>query len=94
MAKESAAKIKRLVGRRISEVRRGQDLTQDALAAKLNVSTQWISQCENGHENPSLEALVRFANALGVKVVDLLADEPPDPSLPQRVKPKARRPRG
>ena len=94
MAKESAAKIKRLVGRRISEVRRGQDLTQDALAAKLNVSTQWISQCENGHENPSLEALVRFANALGVKVVDLLADEPPDTSLPQRVKPKARRPRG
>lgn len=90
MPRERAAAVKALVGSRIAEVRRTKGVSQEQLAAKLDVSTQWLSRLENGHENATIETLVRVANAVGVRVAELFDEgEPAPPSKP--VARKARR---
>jgi transcriptional regulator with XRE-family HTH domain len=83
--KERAASIKAHVGRRVSETRRRQNVQQDKLAERLDVTTQWLSRAENGHENLTIETLTRLANALGIRVVELFQDGGNDPDLPNRV---------
>jgi DNA-binding XRE family transcriptional regulator len=53
------------VGKRISEIRRGNGLSQKELAAKLGVSQQLISRIEKGRENASLTTLNNIARVLG-----------------------------
>jgi transcriptional regulator with XRE-family HTH domain len=83
--KERPANVKAHVGSRISEVRRRKEVPQEQLAARLDVSTQWLSRLENGHENATIETLVRVANALGVRVLNLFEDGEADADLPARV---------
>jgi HTH-type transcriptional regulator / antitoxin HipB len=83
--KERAAAVKAHVGRRISQVRRALGVPQEQLAAKLDVTTQWFSRVENGHENLTIETLVRVANALGVRAVELFQEDEAAEGLPNRV---------
>jgi transcriptional regulator with XRE-family HTH domain len=64
------------VGRKVRQLRRVQDLSQDDLAARVGVSRNTISRFETGTRLPSIEMLEKLATELGVKVTDLLADEP------------------
>ena len=57
-------KLKKDVGAQIVTIRRDQGVTQEALAEKLGVSTQWLSRVENGHENVTVETMVKVAKAL------------------------------
>jgi transcriptional regulator with XRE-family HTH domain len=59
------------VGRRIAELRRERRLTQEALAARLGTTFQWVSKLEAGR-NLTLYSLVRVSNALKVSLADLL----------------------
>jgi transcriptional regulator with XRE-family HTH domain len=93
VVKESPSKLRHLVGRRISEVRRSCEITQEALAEKLDVSTQWLSRVENGRENLTLDTIVRFANILGVGVIELITIPSVEVDLPKRVRPRPRRSR-
>lgn len=54
----------KLLGRRIREVRIGKNLTQEALAEKVGVSSVYISHIEVGTSKSSLETLVKICNAL------------------------------
>lgn len=77
------------MGSRIAEIRKAKGVTQEALAAKLDVTTQWFSRVENGHENLTIETLCRVANAIGVRVVELFGDGAADeagrpPKRPRR----------
>jgi DNA-binding XRE family transcriptional regulator len=85
VAKLRAAQVKTHVGARISELRRRQGSSQEQLADRLDVTTQWLSRVENGHENLTIETLTRIANALSVQVVELFSDADPGPKLPARV---------
>ena len=56
------------VGGQISSIRKEQNISQKALAEKMNISQQLISRVEKGGENISLTTLVNIARALGMRV--------------------------
>jgi transcriptional regulator with XRE-family HTH domain len=85
VAKSRVERLKSLVGRRISEIRRSQGLPQEQLAVRLGVSVQWTSRVERGLENLKLETVATLAHALGVEAVEFFTDAEADPDLPARV---------
>lgn len=64
-------------GRRIRQLRLERELSQRALAANtLGVSYAYISRIEAGARQPSLQAINRLANVLGVDPHWLATGEP------------------
>jgi transcriptional regulator with XRE-family HTH domain len=63
-----------LFGRRLRELRKERDLTQEALAEAADLSGNYISDLELGLKVPSLTILVRLSQALDIATPDLLAD--------------------
>ncbi|WP_156959831.1 helix-turn-helix domain-containing protein [Nocardia sp. BMG51109] len=61
----------RELGRRIREIRRGM-LSLEGLAKRADVSVGQLSQVENGTGNPSVEVLLRIADALSLELTDLV----------------------
>lgn len=59
------------LGNRIQKLRQQADLKQEQLAEKVRLSTKYIQFIETARRIPSLKALYRIANALGVKVSEL-----------------------
>jgi transcriptional regulator with XRE-family HTH domain len=68
-------RIRKDVGRRISELRRIRGLTQEDFAALVQVSTPYIARVEGGSENLTLDSLTKLANILRATVIELF--EPP-----------------
>ncbi len=62
------------VGSRIKTARENKKLTQEELAAMVDLSPTHISVIERGVKAPKLETFVRIANALGVSADSLLVD--------------------
>ncbi|OPY66473.1 MAG: HTH-type transcriptional regulator ImmR [Syntrophorhabdaceae bacterium PtaU1.Bin034] len=56
--------VKELVGRRIKEVRQAKGLSQEALSEKIGMSAKYLSSIEWGKENPTLDTLIKLADAL------------------------------
>ena len=63
----------KLIGKRIQEVRKQQEITQAELAALTDMSDSYISYIETAKKQASLESLVRISNALGITVDELLS---------------------
>lgn len=84
MARSRADRLKLLVGRRISELRRARNTSQEQLAGRLDVSVQWLSRVENGRENLTLETISTFAHALGAEPLHLF-ENGDGQQLPARV---------
>jgi transcriptional regulator with XRE-family HTH domain len=74
--REDPDRLVRDVGRRIAELRRAANMTQEQLAEALNASVQYVSRIEIG-ENLTLHTLAKVANALHVPVAALF--EAPGP---------------
>lgn len=66
------------VGNRIKQVRKAQNLSQADLADKMNVSTSYISDVENGKINFSLDTLMRLTEALQISADWLLQTNIPE----------------
>ncbi len=62
---------KRLLGKRINEIRKRQGLSQERLAERASISAQYVSNIERGKENPTLDLLLRLAEALRVSLGQL-----------------------
>lgn len=60
------------LGRRIQKLRQDKGYTQERLAEKIGVSVTWIGYIETGYRRPNLAMLSKVANALNVKVKDLI----------------------
>jgi transcriptional regulator with XRE-family HTH domain len=60
-------KQKVLIGRRIKALRVRLRLTQDQLSERAQLSPQYLSNIERGKENPTLDTLLRMAEALNVE---------------------------
>ena len=64
----------KLVGLQIKKAREAKGLTQEELAAKIDLSTTHISVIERGLKVAKLDTFVSIANALDVSADQLLAD--------------------
>lgn len=63
------------LGQRIRKYRKQKKYTLEQLAERLDVSTTFIGQIERATGKPSLETLVKIANALEVSTDALLFEE-------------------
>ena len=64
---------RQMLGSRIRTLREEQGLTQGQLAAMIgNNSKQYIFAIENGDKNVTIDVLCRIAEALDVRVRDLI----------------------
>ncbi len=62
---------KKLLGKRIQELRRARNLSQEDLAEKLDLNAKYLGFVEQGRANPTLTVLIGIAKALKVDLVDL-----------------------
>lgn len=67
---------RRLVGARISELRRAQGLSQRRLAQMISMDHAYISKLESGQENPALDTLTRIADGLDVHIARFFEGKP------------------
>mgnify|MGYP002522934750 CR=1 FL=1 len=72
MNKES---VKRILADNVRMLRTKKRFSQEAVAELANIGQNQISEIENEHANPSLETLIRIANAFEVTISDLLTEK-------------------
>jgi transcriptional regulator with XRE-family HTH domain len=72
------------LGKRIQDLRRRRGLTTGELAARVQVTSGFISQLEHSKTDPSLHTLQRVAAALQVPLSYLLLDEETKPQVIRR----------
>lgn len=53
---------KKLLGKRIKEIRKAKDMTQEKLAELINIETGSLSAIESGRHFPSLPTVEKIAN--------------------------------
>ena len=69
--------VPRRLGKRICDVRKGRGVTQEGLAEQIEITPQYLSRIEGGHQSPSVEMLAKLAEALGVELWELFDFGPP-----------------
>lgn len=69
------------LGAAIRHVRRSRELSIEDLAAAAGIHWTSVSRIENGHQNPTWDAVVELAEALHIEIPELarLAAEQPPP---------------
>ncbi|BEQ15898.1 helix-turn-helix domain-containing protein [Desulfoferula mesophila] len=65
------------IGARIKSLRIDRDLTLAAVAERTNLSRSYLSKVENSKSAPPVSTLATIAEALGVHVADIFADDEP-----------------
>jgi|GEM_PF-1549083 len=60
------------VGNNIKKFRKRENMTQQALAERLNVTRQAVSQWENGNTQPDLDTLAVIAGVFGVDMMEVI----------------------
>lgn len=68
--------IKKLLGKRIQELRKSKRLTQEELAEKIGIGTPNISYFETGRFSPAVETIEKIAKALDVEIYELYMFNP------------------
>ena len=61
---------KKLLGKRIKEIRKFRGLTQEKLSEIIDLETSSLSGIESGRFYPSLHVLEKIASALEVELID------------------------
>lgn len=62
----------RIIGQRIQRARTSLGMTQESLAEKVQVSTNYLSKIETGRERPNLEMLGKISVAINISLAELL----------------------
>ncbi len=65
------AETKILLGRRIRTLRRINDLSQEQLAEKANMSGKYVGEIERGHANITIDILGKISTGLDVEISEL-----------------------
>ena len=77
------------LGEKILDLRTQKEMSQEELAAALEVSRQSVSKWETNQSVPDLDKIIRLADLFGVTVDQLVREgerpEPPEPPEPQVV---------
>jgi transcriptional regulator with XRE-family HTH domain len=66
VTKNDTSRLLRDIGRKVAELRRGLDLTQEQLAERIEVSARHLQNVEAGRENLTVGSMARIADGLGV----------------------------
>lgn len=66
------SKLSKTFASNIVEIRAARGLSQSEMAAKVGVSTSYISMLEREQRSPPLEMVEQFAKALKMHPLDLL----------------------
>ena len=64
--------MKDQIGSKIKDLRKQQNLTQEQLAERLNVSPQAVSKWENGSNLPDITVLPELADCFGVTIDEIM----------------------
>ena len=64
---------KKLLGRKIKEIRKSKGITQERLAELIEMEPNSISVIESGRNFPTLTSLIKIANALNVSLPDFFS---------------------
>ncbi len=64
--------LERLFGRMLQELRTERGLSQEKLGFESDYHRTYISQLERGQKNPSLKAIFRLAEALGIRPSEMI----------------------
>ncbi len=62
---------KKLFGLRIKHLRDRKGWTQENLAEKMDISSNYLSSMERGKENPTLDMLIKMSKSLQVEMWEL-----------------------
>ena len=65
---------RRILGQTIRDYREKAALTQEKLAEKADLTPKYLGEVERGLVNISVDALVRIARALRIRVNDLIRE--------------------
>jgi transcriptional regulator with XRE-family HTH domain len=65
--------IKERIGARFASLRKAKKMTQDQLAAKMEISIPYLSSIERGRENPTLNTLINLARCLDLDLSELFS---------------------
>lgn len=60
-----------LFGIKIKNLREGKGWTQENLAGRMDISTNYLSSIERGKENPTFDMLMKFSEGLDVEAWEL-----------------------
>ena len=71
---ETAARVAKIVGESLRDIRRRQGHSLDTLALASGVSRAMLGQIETGKSVPTITVLWKIADALGVPMAQLIAD--------------------
>lgn len=66
--------IRQTVGKNIKELRKAAGLSQEELAARMDVDQAYISRLEAGEKNPTILTLWHAAQALNCQTQELFSD--------------------
>ena len=80
--------VRRVIGQNVRKLRLARDLSQEAVATLMGVDRAYVSALELGRRNPTVITLWHVAQALGVGLTELVAEE-----AGEVAKSKARAPR-
>ena len=62
------------MGAKIKYYRKLKGINQKELAAKLEISPQYLSKIESGKQTPSMRVLIRMSEILCIEVAALVSD--------------------
>ena len=65
----------RLLGRRIAALRRAVDMSQEKLGERARVASSYIAHIEIGDRRPTIDVLLRIADAVNAPLWRLLTDD-------------------
>ena len=64
----------KIIGEAVRKYRKQAGLTQERLAEKAELHPVYVGELERGEESASVEALIRIAKALNIKLRDIVED--------------------
>lgn len=77
----SATAVKQILALRLRQLRRDKGWSQEKLAEEAGIHRTYLAGIERSLRNPSLENLVKLANAVGVTLTELFTSrEEPSPA--------------
>jgi transcriptional regulator with XRE-family HTH domain len=88
-----SAAVKHALALRLRQLRRAKGWSQEVLAEKAHIHRTYLAGIERSLRNPSLENLVKLANALGVSLAELFTfDEHPTSAQVQSAAARKKKP--
>ena len=60
-----------MLNENIKSLRKSKGLSQEELAERCGVHRTYIGSIERGEKSPTLNTIEKFANGLGVQIIDL-----------------------